>query len=132
MPRSGHASLTSGPVPAAYRGQLRTFKAKLAAPATAIENLLRATALSWPMTVTRRGPYRINQRSANHASTLFGPFAPGCFAEFFDDAVVLELGKMIDKEHAVDVVDLVLAGHRRLLLRFYFGSATSLFLAISY
>jgi hypothetical protein len=39
---------------------------------------------------------------------------------------------MIDKEHAVDVVDLVLAGHRRLLLRFYFGSATSLFLAISY
>ena len=31
-----------------------------------------------------------------------------CLAEFFDDAVALELGNVVDEEHAVDVVDLVL------------------------
>ena len=44
---------------------------------------------------------------------LLGHTTLGCFGEFFDDAVALELGKMIDKEHAIDVVNLVLQAGRQ-------------------
>ena len=36
----------------------------------------------------------------------------GCLGEFLDDAVALELGDVIDEEHAVGVIDLVLQAGR--------------------